>query len=190
MENSEEESSWLLSILRFTQNLLGDFASVQILWLHSMLRVYTPLLLKVLTVTLAFLPAPPEIIIENSSTESSEVSETHINVYSSFIDDRASNTDISDLERLKKHGYDKYRYVSMHFIKRNGGVDPAEKLIEAVDMIKVEEEDPNEMTTKSNHKKITNRKNRKVGSRNNKLQFATGKKRRAALVHSQNEEDS
>jgi hypothetical protein len=45
--------------------------------------------------------------------------EQHVKEYTSFIDDRVANTDISDIERLKRHGYDKFRYVSEQFIARN-----------------------------------------------------------------------
>lgn len=51
--------------------------------------------------------------------EEPEVVNPYAARYTQFIQDRSSKGSQSDTERLLKHGYDKYRYVSQAFLDRN-----------------------------------------------------------------------
>ena len=53
------------------------------------------------------------------SLEEEEEIDPHAKIYESFIDDRKAAIDLNDVDRIKLRGYNKYRYVSPDFIKRN-----------------------------------------------------------------------
>ena len=46
-------------------------------------------------------------------------SDPHAKIYSSFLDDRRAIIDLNDIDKIKDRGYQKYRFVSTAFLKRN-----------------------------------------------------------------------
>ena len=48
-------------------------------------------------------------------------------LYSSFLDDRQASSNLDDVEKIKRRGYNKYRYVSTAFIKRNNLISTIRK---------------------------------------------------------------
>lgn len=54
-----------------------------------------------------------------SHEEEEEIIDPHAKIYSSFLDDRQASSNLDDVEKIKRRGYNKYRYVSTAFIKRN-----------------------------------------------------------------------
>ena len=47
------------------------------------------------------------------------VMDSHKGIYSSFIDDSRASSNLNDVDKIRLRGYNKYRYVSSAFLKRN-----------------------------------------------------------------------
>jgi hypothetical protein len=48
-----------------------------------------------------------------------EVMDAHKRMYSSFIDDTRASSNLNDVDKIRLRGYNKFRYVSSDFMKRN-----------------------------------------------------------------------
>ena len=62
-----------------------------------------------------------------SHVEEEEIIDPHAKIYSSFLDDRQASSNLDDVEKIKRRGYNKYRYVSTAFIKRNNLISTIRK---------------------------------------------------------------
>ena len=48
-----------------------------------------------------------------------EVMDAHKGMYSSFIDDTRASSNLNDVDQIRLRGYNKFRYVSSDFVRRN-----------------------------------------------------------------------
>ena len=110
--------------------------SWSIIYLQELLREYSPLLLQGLSVLLLLVPkelidgiwgivgAESDTAWYNKGEKEEEIQEVltsqsqSLNQYSSFVDDQKVRGSENDLNSLKSHGFDKYRYLSSSFLKR------------------------------------------------------------------------
>ena len=107
-----------------------------IVFLCEFLRVYTPAVFQGLSFILKLLPIPrfwgEEYEIEGAASERGDpviVPEK----YSTFHDDRkAKKGGDNDIYMLRTHGFNKYRYLSKPFMKRNNLVKSAEMAPKAI----------------------------------------------------------
>jgi len=97
------------------------FASTQMMFLRQFLSVYSPLLLNLMSILLIILrlqKTPEEVKSLEKIQQQQKLKESP--KYTHFTDDRkAKKGDEGDVYMLKTHGYDKLRFLSKSFIKRN-----------------------------------------------------------------------
>lgn len=107
-----------------------------IIYMQELLREYSPLLLQGLSVLLLLIPkeltdgiwgifgAESDTAWYNIGDKEEEIQEVltsqsqSLNQYSSFVDDQKVRGSENDLNSLKSHGFDKYRYLSSSFLRR------------------------------------------------------------------------
>ena len=205
--SDQSPSCWLTWMLQLVGDSFDGNIALNVIWILSIFKVYLPIFHKLVTFLLVLVPAP-ELYVDSSSASAcpTHPETTHLSIYSSFIDDRVATADISDLERLKQHGYNKFRYISSAFAHRNMDAKMFAGYIENKNIENVENEETHDeghmsgnfersqLTLKSivagkpiegikTEKSTIRRSKRK--SKSKKLQFSTGKGRRGSIVHKQ-----
>jgi len=63
--------------------------------------------------------AEPDMTAVLESIMDENEMDAYKDIYASFIDDSRASSDLNDIEKIKIIGYDKFRYVSQSFLKRN-----------------------------------------------------------------------
>ena len=115
MSSVELAETSLLNASFFCESFIGQWVLLQYFLAIHIFEFYFPFAYQVASALGSFIP---KFNYEHDTEESKNIKIVEdINV--SFIDDRRAVVSEDDISMLLNKGYDKYRFVSKEFLKRN-----------------------------------------------------------------------